>query len=222
VLLADLAPGRGGSAPSGLKAVGEHLFFKAQDNQYGRQLWILDHQVPTADFLAPERCRNDRRVTLDASASSTAEGSVITSYQWDLGDESAADGPVVEHEYAAGTRGTVRVCLTVTNDLGFSSTVCRDLCFGLRFLRGDSNSDGGVNISDPINTLNALFSGGDRAPCFDAADANDDSEINITDPLRTLSFLFGSGDPLPGGPDCSLDLTADDLTCEDNGHCPGE
>jgi hypothetical protein len=89
------------------------------------------------------------------------------------------------------------------------------------FRRGDSNSDGQVNISDPINTLSALFSGAAAPLCFDAADANDDAELNITDPLRTLRFLFGGGDPLPGGPDCALDLTPDDLTCEDNGPCPG-
>jgi hypothetical protein len=88
------------------------------------------------------------------------------------------------------------------------------------FLRGDSNSDGGVNISDPIHTLNALFNGADPPPCLDAADANDDSVLNITDPLRTLRFLFGEGEMLPGGPDCALDLTPDDLTCDDNGPCP--
>jgi hypothetical protein len=91
---------------------------------------------------------------------------------------------------------------------------------GPPILRGDSNSDGDVNISDPIKSLNALFSG-DVAPlCIDAADANDDAEFNITDPLRTLRFLFGGGEPLPGGLECAFDLTPDDLTCEDNRPCP--
>lgn len=85
---------------------------------------------------------------------------------------------------------------------------------GALFIRGDSNDDGVVNISDPTFTLNHLFLGESEPPCLDAADANDDGRMDISDPISTLQFLF-SGDyvlppPLlaPG-----TDETEDDLSC---------
>ncbi len=53
-------------------------------------------------------------VTLDATASSDLEG-VIASYQWELGDGTVADGPIVVHTYAPG-QYVVR--LTVTDGAG--------------------------------------------------------------------------------------------------------
>src|SRR5262245_44138590 len=41
-----------------------------------------------------------------------------------------------------------------------------------RFRRGDVNSDGMVDISDPITELDFLFLGGGKIGCPDAADAN--------------------------------------------------
>jgi hypothetical protein len=82
------------------------------------------------------------------------------------------------------------------------------------FIRGDSNGDGTLNITDPVKTLNFLFFGGGRPQCFDAADANDDGAINMTDPIATLRFLFLSGPLLPppnGTP--GEDPTPDSVTC---------
>lgn len=58
------------------------------------------------------------------------------------------------------------------------------------FIRGDSNSDGTVNISDPLYTLRWLFLGGPRPICADAADANTDERVDISDPIYTLHSLF--------------------------------
>jgi hypothetical protein len=82
------------------------------------------------------------------------------------------------------------------------------------FLRGDSNSDAVVNLSDAVFTLGALFAGGRSPACPDAADANDDGAIDIADPIATLSFLFTGAAPLPppaGAP--GDDPTPDDLSC---------
>ena len=58
------------------------------------------------------------------------------------------------------------------------------------FVRGDTNGDDTVDISDPIATLGFLF--GDVAiSCEDAADSNDDGRIDISDPIDTLGYLFG-------------------------------
>lgn len=79
------------------------------------------------------------------------------------------------------------------------------------FLRGDSNGDGGIDISDPINTLIHLFVQ-DVPIASDAADANDDNAVNMADAMYTLNYLFGGGDhpeaPFPG---LGLDPTPDFL-----------
>ena len=43
---------------------------------------------------------------------------------------------------------------------------------GAHFLRGDANSDTGIDISDAVFTLTYLFSGGGEPTCKDAADAD--------------------------------------------------
>ena len=85
---------------------------------------------------------------------------------------------------------------------------------GGSFRRGDSNQDGGVDISDAIAVLDFLFSGGVAMDCRDAADANDDKEIDISDGMFILNFLFSGGSaapPAPGHLDCGLDMTEDEL-----------
>ncbi len=87
-----------------------------------------------------------------------------------------------------------------------------------RFHRGDSNGDGAVDISDAIDVLDFLFTGGAASDCSDAADASDDGRIDLSDPIATLGFLFlGTGNLPPG---CVLDLTEDDLTCRFYPPCP--
>jgi hypothetical protein len=58
------------------------------------------------------------------------------------------------------------------------------------FVRGDANMDSGIDVSDPIRILGALFLGEDNFPCSDAADANDDGGIDISDPVNILDYLF--------------------------------
>ena len=82
------------------------------------------------------------------------------------------------------------------------------------FIRGDSNGDGVVNISDAQTTLSYLFLGSGQPRCYDAADANDDGRLDVSDPVITLRFLFLGGDPLPepsGQP--GEDPTPDPLGC---------
>jgi len=80
-----------------------------------------------------------------------------------------------------------------------------------RFLRGDSNMDGIVNIADPIHTLNYLFLNGVDPRCLDAADTNDDEAVDMSDSIYTLFHLFQGEKILPpniGGP--GMDLTGSD------------
>jgi FtsP/CotA-like multicopper oxidase with cupredoxin domain len=64
------------------------------------------------------------------------------------------------------------------------------------FFRGDANSDGTLNITDPIFVLVFLFASGATPTCLAAADSNDDELIGIADPIADLLNLF-HGRPLP-------------------------
>ena len=82
------------------------------------------------------------------------------------------------------------------------------------FVRGDSNQDGRVNVTDAITVVVALFGQG-ALTCADAADSNDDGNLDLRDTLATLRALF-QGERLPfptttSGPD----LTCDALSCDD-------
>jgi hypothetical protein len=99
---------------------------------------------------------------------------------------------------------------------------------GVPFVRGDSNLDGRVDITDAIVTLLYLF-GGSPQPhdCRDAMDANDAPDergiraLDLTDAIRVLSFLFlGGAPPSPPFPDCGLDGTLTDPYCCAEFVCP--
>ena len=88
------------------------------------------------------------------------------------------------------------------------------------FVRGDSNVDGDVNLTDPVFTLNALFVGGSPLACHDAADADDSGSVQLTDAVFTLNFLFRSRErpPFPF-PHCGADQTEDSINCESSPSC---
>ncbi len=83
---------------------------------------------------------------------------------------------------------------------------------GTHFMRGDTNADGRVDISDPIALLMHLFRAPTTLPCEDAADANDDGALDLADAIAALSFLFANGPALL--PVCGPDPTEDTLTCD--------
>lgn len=89
------------------------------------------------------------------------------------------------------------------------------------FLRGDSNADGKVEISDPISLLRFLFLDQGQISCLDASDANDDGSADISDALTVLFNLFnGTVDiPAPGRDTCGGDPTKDDLDCRSYPPC---
>ena len=67
-----------------------------------------------------------------------------------------------------------------------------------QFQRGDCNSDGLLNVSDPIFILNYLFVTDSTTPlCFDGCDANDNGTVNIADVVYVLQFSFALGPPPP-------------------------
>ena len=139
---------------------------------------------------------------------------MITRFDWDLGNGATREGAQLEYEYPPGSTGSFRICLTVTNDAGFSDTSCSDFCIGFPFLRGDTNMDSSIDIADAIFTLSYLFADGPPPTCLDAADTNDDGAIDIADPITVLSHLFASSGDLPDPfGECGVDPTEDELWC---------
>ena len=75
-----------------------------------------------------------------------------------------------------------------------------------RFVRGDVDGSGRVNISDAVSGLNHLFAGGEAPPCDAAVDADSSGESNLSDMIFVLEFLFRSG-PAPAAPFPGCDET---------------
>lgn len=85
----------------------------------------------------------------------------------------------------------------------------------VRFIRGDANLDGTLDIGDPIAVLGFLFLGGSMG-CLEAGDFDDDGALDISDAVSALNFLFLGGpepaEPYPDpGPD--PDGEADGMGC---------
>ena len=62
-----------------------------------------------------------------------------------------------------------------------------------RFLRGECNDDGEVDLSDAVCILEWLFSGAAVPGCVAATNVNGDGETNIVDAIYLLSSLFLGG-----------------------------
>ncbi len=87
------------------------------------------------------------------------------------------------------------------------------------FLRGETNGDGDLDVSDAVYALLWLFAPGQltRPPyCQDSLDANDDGAVDISDAVFLLAFLFrgGQAPPFPGESIPGADPTSDTLLCE--------
>ena len=81
------------------------------------------------------------------------------------------------------------------------------------FIRGDSNGDGRVDLSDALSVLFYLFGGGARL-CEEAANANNDSHLDLTDAVFILERLFLVPQAFPKPyPDCGNDPALPSLSC---------
>lgn len=82
------------------------------------------------------------------------------------------------------------------------------------FVRGDTDGDGKVGLSDAVSMLGWLFQSGPAPHCLDAADSNDDGQLNVTDAIATLLSLFrGEGSLPPPSSAAGSDPTPDALDC---------
>lgn len=84
-----------------------------------------------------------------------------------------------------------------------------------RFIRGDANLDGYVDVGDAVRVLVHVFLG-EPTTCEEALDADDDGGLDQTDAVRILDLLFLGGADLPVPfPGCGVDDDADALDCQE-------
>lgn len=85
---------------------------------------------------------------------------------------------------------------------------------GSPFRRGDFGGDGTIDLSDSINMLGYLFTGGSAPGCLDSSDIDDNGLVDIADAVLLLGYLFTGGNP-PADPHsaCGEDTTTDPLEC---------
>lgn len=83
------------------------------------------------------------------------------------------------------------------------------------FVRGDTNADRKVNLSDAIFINNYLFLKGLEPLCLKTADANDDGKVDAQDTYFLLNHLFKGGPPIPEPyPLVGKDPSEDHLSCD--------
>jgi hypothetical protein len=91
----------------------------------------------------------------------------------------------------------------------------------LRFIRGDANADGAVNLADAVRVLGYLFLGTTlECPLLAevAADADGSGTVGINDPIFLLNHLCLGGPAPPGPfPECGTVPGADDAWCTRSG-----
>lgn len=118
--------------------------------------------------------------------------------------------------------GTGTVAVEVENPDGLAAVAPAGFAYvgeSARFVRGDANADGRIDVADGIGILQFLFASG-ALGCEDAGDVNDDGALNIGDAISLLSYVFaqGAAPPPPHGA-CGIDPTPDALGCESFAGC---
>jgi len=88
------------------------------------------------------------------------------------------------------------------------------------FIRGDSDGNGLIEITDAIHVFVYAFLGGDISRCVDAADATADGAVDLADGVTILGYLFlGATAPPAPFPACGQPPAASQLGCERNDAC---
>ncbi len=101
--------------------------------------------------------------------------------------------------------------------VSFTAYAVSSITSNSKFVRGDANNDGSVNLADAIFIFTYLFSSGTAPSCLDATDVDDNGVITVGDGISVLNYLFSAGpQPKQPFPEAGYDTTTnDEWTCGD-------
>lgn len=118
-------------------------------------LTIGQGQIPTATFVtSPLAPIIDQQINFNASGSQAEPGHTITSWAWNFGDGTLADGALVSHAYSQA--GTYTVTLKTTDDAGRKSTLTTQT---ITVSNGNPGADFTFNPSAPRAGQQVTFDG---------------------------------------------------------------
>ncbi len=182
----------------------------------------LENQPPQINVVITPIEEPENSVILNARNSSDPEGDSIE-FEWHFPDDDFLEGDLVL--FTAEEPGTYSVLVTATDALGQVANLVTEFEVPSvkqpQFRRGDANLDRNTDLSDAITMLGHLFLGDPATPrCFKSLDFDDTGELDLTDPITLLAHLFlGNHTPNAPFPNCGVDPTEDDLSCEDGSSC---
>lgn len=106
-------------------------------------------------------------------------------------------GFTIDTTFVDSTAQLGRTCyyLVTATDFSGNESDPSNEAMGLRYITGDANTDGEINISDVVYLINYLFIGGPPPTPLVAGDANCNGTINATDVVYLINYLFISGPP---------------------------
>ncbi|HVR75050.1 MAG TPA: CotH kinase family protein, partial [Planctomycetota bacterium] len=110
--------------------------------------------------------------------------------------------------------GDVELTIQSPNGMTSAPFMVRIVAEKRRFLRGDVDQSGIIDLADVAQVLRHLFQGESEPRCLDAADVDDNGLVNLTDALFAAQFLFqGGAPPPPPHPELGTDPTEDSIDC---------
>ncbi len=108
--------------------------------------------------------------------------------------------------------------LTVSFDFASFSATVNEFTFDVvsgfpKFVRGDSDHDGRVEMSDITHLIEYLYLGKGEPQCQAAADSNDDNHIDISDILHLIGIMYLGYPTYAPGLNCGTDNKTTRKSC---------
>jgi hypothetical protein len=85
--------------------------------------------------------------------------------------------------------------LASATDFSGNESESSNQAMGIRYITGDANSDGIVNVGDVVHLVAYLYRNGSAPSPAEAGDVNCDGIVDVGDVVYLVNYLFKGGDP---------------------------
>jgi len=165
---------------------------------------VVTNYPPITPALPSGEAEGQTGVEYDFSSSTIDPEGDSLFYLFDWGDDTDSDwiGPYNSGETGTASKswpdaGSYEVRVKAKDIFDYESDWSEVLTVA-RFVRGDCNDDGIIDIGDAIYLINYLYKGGPAPDPQQAGDVNCDAGCELADVVFLLNFLYKSGPP----PEC--------------------